>query len=130
AADEEDSLDEIAPELLAVRVCGAEQVAQHVLAREVEELAFEGVEDPTGGGNDEDEPLIASDAGVPGAGVGVRRGRGDEWLQARHGSSKCTGCPVVRDSAALRHIAVDHQPSSPVHGTGVPSRTARTTAAI
>ena len=41
-----------------------------------------------------------------------------------------TGRPVRIDSAAFRHIAVDHRPSSPVQGTGVPSpRTARTTAA-
>jgi len=59
-----------------VRVGGAEQVAEQVLAGEVEELAFEGVKDQPAEAMMRNEPLVARDAGVPGPASG-------RWARAR-----------------------------------------------
>src|SRR5690606_33128052 len=44
-----------------------EQIREHLVAGDVEDLPFEGVEDPAGRGNDQDEPLVARDVPAPGA---------------------------------------------------------------
>src|SRR5690606_17657060 len=55
---------------------------QHGAAGQVEELAFKGVEDPAERGDEQNQPLIAGDAGIP-FGGGSHEQRGAEgWAGA------------------------------------------------
>ena len=62
------------PNLLVLRGQNREE---RVVSDDID-LTFEGVEDPAGGSDREDEPLVAGDAGVPGARAGLRF----RWIQA------------------------------------------------
>ena len=57
------------PEFRRCRV-GARQIANQVVLGQVIDLPLERVEDPTRRRDDQDEPLISGDVGVPGPSVG------------------------------------------------------------
>jgi len=65
-AQQEHGQEQIAPELLEMDVAPAQQIAEHVLPRQVENLSFQRVEHPSRRRDCQHEPLIAVDIGVPG----------------------------------------------------------------
>src|SRR5690606_961837 len=73
AAGQEDGQEHVAPvENLRVARRDAEQVRKHLVARDVEDLSFEGVEDPAGRCDREHQPLVRGDVLPPGSFCGHR----------------------------------------------------------
>lgn len=108
AAKEEHSEEPIAPETHErILWVAFQQVREHLGASDIEELSFEGVEDPAQRSNQQDCPLIASDSAVP-----------------RFSIHNDTASRVFADCSAARQSSTARNPSCPSACRGCCPRTA------